>query len=352
MASGPRLMTRRVTAAWIAAAVAAAGAVALSASEPEPLAPSPPAPTAVAELPLAPGSLPLPAVAARPKAPPSALTTVPGGRELLWAERGRGTVRRASIRDGEVVGPGLVIARLPVRHGAAAGVRGLAVGDDGRVYASFVRSGDGRLVVAQIATAVPRTVWIGPRAGRRRVGGGLVVLAGGRLAVGVGDQGLALPAVDSHSIRGRVATLDPNIGPRQTPRRRSRGWHDPTAIARGRGAQIWVADRAGGADAERIGRADRPRAGAVRSGVRRGPIALGVSPSGKTLLVCGYLSGRVDRTDVRGEVAGSEPQVLPARCRYGLAVAGTEVFASGDDGRIRSLGTVSQLHRQKPLERN
>lgn len=349
MASGPRLMTRRVTAAWIAAAVAAVGAVVLASSEPQPPAPSPPAPTAVAELPLAPGSLPLPAPAERPKAPPSVLTAVPGGRELLWAERGTGTIRRAPIRGGEVIGPGLVIARLPVRRGPAGGVRGLAIGDDGRVYASYVRSGDGRLVVSQIATEAPRTVWIGPRAGRRRVGGGLVVLAGGRLAVGVGDQGLPLPPVDSLSIRGRVATLDPDGGPRQTPRRRSRGWHDPTAMARGRGAQIWVADRAGGADAERIGRADRPRAGAVRSGVRRAPIALGVSPGGHTLLVCGYLSGRVDRTDVRGEVAGSEPQVLPARCRYGLAVAGSRVFASGDDGRIRSLGTVSQLHRLKPL---
>ncbi len=347
MGSVRRWMSRRTALACGAAVVAGAAAFGLEASIPGPPMPSPPTPRAAQDLPDAPGTVRLPP-ADRPDAPAAVLTAVPGDRELLWTTRGGGTVRRGLLTAGGT-GAGQVIARLDVTPGPSGGVRGLAVTADGRVFASFVRGRDRRLVVAEIAIAEPRVVWRGPRVGRRLTGGGLAALEGGRLALGVGDQGRAVAASDARSILGRVVTLDPDGPASQTPHRLSRGWHGPTALARGRAGHIWVADRVSGDDAERLGRADRPRAGAVRSPFRRVPVALAVTDDGRTLLVCGRRSGRVDRTEVRGVVAGSEPEVLRARCRYGIAVVGDRVYVSDDAGEIRSVGTVAELRRAAPI---
>lgn len=343
-----RGMSRRTALACGAAVVAGAAALGLQASIPDPPTPSPPTPQAARDLPDAPGTLRL-TREDRPAAPAMALTPVAGGRELLWTPRGTGTVRRGTLTaDG--VGAGQVIAQLDVAPGPSGGVRDLAVTADGRVFASYVRERDRRLVVAEIAIARPRVVWRGPRAQRRLTGGGLAALEGGRLALGVGDQGRTVAASDARSILGRVVTLDPDGPAGQTPHRLSRGWHDPTALAVGRAGHIWVADRAFGDDAERLGRADRPRAGAVRSPFRRGPVALAVGGGGQTLLVCGRRSGRIDRTELRGVVAGSEPEVLRARCRHGIAVVDGRVYVSDDDGAIRSAGTVTELRRAEPIE--
>jgi glucose/arabinose dehydrogenase len=345
MRPGGGSTTRRTVAAWGAAAVAALGALALAATEPDPEPVSPPAPTSAGELPDAPGTLALPPRGQRPAAPAAVLTSTPDGDGLLWTERGTGVVLRAPVAAGRVGAP-TVLARLQVAPGPEHGVRGLAVGAGGRVYAAYVEARDARLVVAEISRPRPRLLWRGPRAGRVRVGGGLVALRGGRLALAVGDQARPLAADRPGSVLGRVLTLDPANPAPQEPRRRSRGWHDPAAFALGRGGALWVADRAGDGAGERTGRADRPRAGAVRSGVRRAPVALAAADGGRVLFACGLRSGRVDRTLVRGGGTGSarsEPQVLDARCRYGIAVVGGTVFASGDDGRISAVGAVDEL---------
>ncbi|MFA4930049.1 MAG: hypothetical protein WC558_16150 [Patulibacter sp.] len=341
-------MSRRTALACGAAVVAGASAFGLHAAIPDPPMPSPPTPRAAQDLPDAPGTVRL-AVDDRADAPASVLTPVPGTRELLWADKGTGTVRRGRLA-GNGVDRGEVIADLDVARGSAGGVRGLAVTRDGRIFASFVRGRDQRLVVAEIDVAKPRIVWRGPRVGRRLTGGGLAALEGGRLVLGVGDQGRDIAAADERSILGRVVTLDPDGPSDQTPRRRSRGWHDPTALAVGRAGHVWVADRAFGDDAERLGRADRPRAGAVRSPFRRSPSALAVGDRGLMLLVCGRRSGRIDRTALRGVVAGSEPEVLRARCRHGIAVVDGRVYVSSDDGRIRTVGTVAELRRADPID--
>lgn len=341
-------MSRRTALACGAAAVAAVAAIGLDASIPGPPMPSPPAPRAAQDLPDAPGTVRLDADD-RPLNPATVLTPVPGGRELLWATRGTGTVRRGALTaDG--VGVGQPIAELAVAPGPAGGVRGLVATDAGRVFASFVRERDRRLIVAEIGLVHPRVVWRGPRVGGQLGGGGLGVTKSGRLVLGVGDQGRTVAASDARSILGRVVTLAPEGPASQTPRRLSRGWHDPTALAIGRAGHVWIADRAAGDDAERLGRADRPRAGAVRSSFRREPVALAVGDGGQTLLVCGRRSGRIDRTALRGVVAGSEPEVLRARCRYGIAVVAGRVYVSNDDGRIRSAGTVAELRRADPIE--
>lgn len=349
MRPGRGFMTRRTRAALVAAALAATAAAALAAAEPEPAGVSPPAPRAVGDLPDAPGTL-RPATPG-PPAPAFALTPTPDGRALLWAERGTGVVRRAALGAGPP-GAGVVLARLDARPGPDAGVRGLAIDRDGRTFASFVRRSDGHLVVVELGGPLARLVWVGPRTGRVRTGGGLTMLPGGRIALAIGDQGRPWRADAPRSLLGRVVTLAPEGSPGQEPRRRSRDWHDPTAFALGRDGILWVADRAGAGDAERIGHADRPRTGTVRSPFRRVPIGLAVGDGGATLLVCGLRSGRIDRTPVRGAGRGnarSEPEVLPARCRYGLAIAGGRVLVSGDDGRIRDAGTVAALRRATPL---
>lgn len=349
MRPGRGLPTRRTRAALAAAVLAVGGAAVLAATEPDPAVVSPPAPRAVDDLPDAPGTLRQATPA--PSAPAFALTPVPDGRALLWAERGTGVIRRA-VLDGAPPGAGDVLARLDARPGPDAGIRGLGVGRDGRTFASFVRRADGRLVVVEVGLPLARVVWVGPPTGRTRAGGGLTVLAGGRLALAIGDQGRPRQAEAPRSLLGRVVTLDADGPAGQEPRRRSRGWHDPTAFARGRDGVLWVADRAGAEDAERIGHADRPRTGTVRSPFRRVPIGLAVGDGGATLLVCGLRSGRVDRTPVRGAGRGnaeSEPEVLAARCRYGIAIARERVLVSGDDGRVRDVGTVATLRRATPL---
>ena len=349
MPPGLGLPTRRTRAALVAAAAAAAGAVVLSVTEPTPAPVSPPAPAALAELPDAPGTVPR--RAPLPRAPAFALTPTADERALLWAERGTGVVRRAPLGAGPP-GEGVVLARLDARDGAEAGVRGLAATRDGRTYASFVRRSDGRLVVVEIGGPRARVVWSGPRTGRVRTGGGLAVLPGGRLALAIGDQGRPGRAAAARSLLGRVVTLAADGPPDQEPRRRSRGWHDPTAFASGEGGVLWVADRAGGPDAERIGHADQPRRGTVRSPFRRAPIGLAVGDDGALLLVCGLRSGRLDRTAVRGGGRGNAeaaPTVLSARCRYGVAIADRRVLVSDDAGRVRDAGTVASLLRAEPL---
>jgi glucose/arabinose dehydrogenase len=344
------LPTRRTRAALAASLAAALGAAALAVTEPDPAPVSPPAPKAARDLPDAPGTI-RPASPA-PAAPAFALTPASDGRALLWAERGTGVVRRASLGAG-APGMGDVLARLDVRPGPDAGVRGLAEDRRGRILASFVRRTDGRLVVAEIGGTAARTVWVGPRTGRVRVGGGLAALAGGRVALAIGDQGRPRRADEPASLLGRVVTLSPDEPADQVPRRRSRGWHDPTAFARGRGGVLWVADRAGAGAAERTGHADRPRAGTVFSPFRRAPVGLATADDGALLLVCGARSGRVDRTAVRAGGFGNAetaPQVLATRCRYGIAVVGERVLVSADDGRIRDAGTVAAL-RTAPVLR-
>lgn len=349
MAPGPGLPTRRTRAALVAASVAAAGAVVLSVTEPAPAPVSPPAPRAVDDLPDAPGAVPR--TPPLPRAPAFALTPTADDRALLWAERGTGVVRRAPLRAGPP-GDGVVLARLDARPGPEAGVRGLAATADGRTFATFVRRTDARLVLVEIGGPAARTVWVGPRTGRARVGGGLAVLPGGRLALGIGDQARPGRAAAPRSLLGRVVTLAVDGPPTQEPRRRSRGWHDPTAFAAGRGGVLWVADRAGGVDAERIGHADQVRRGTVRSPFRRAPIGLAVGDGGAVLLVCGLRSGRLDRTAVRGGGRGNAeaaPTVLPTRCRYGVAVAGRRVLVSDDAGRVRDVGSVAALARIGPI---
>jgi hypothetical protein len=343
MRPGGGLTTRRTVGAWIAAVAAAGGALALGATEPDPVRVSPLAPAAT--LPDAPGTVRLPPAARRPEAPPVALTPSVDGLGLLWAERGTGIVRRAAI-EGSTVGRGDVLARLDVTPGADFAVRGLAVGRDGRIYAAYVRRRDRRLVVAEISQPQPRIVWRGPPAGRARVGGGLLALPGGRLVVGVGDQARPGRAATATSILGRVVSLDPDGRGSQEPRRRSRGWHDPVAIARGTRATLWVADRAGAGQPERIGRAGVPDAPTVSGAFRRVPAAVAASSDGRALFVCGLRSGRLDRTRLRDDATGDPERrsdVLDVRCRYGMTRTDRRVWVSGDDGRITAVGTDEDL---------
>jgi hypothetical protein len=350
MRPGGGLTTRRTVGAWIAAVAAAGGAYALGASEPEP--PTAPRLAPVAALPDAPGTLRLPPPAKRPQAPPVALTPSADGLGLLWAERGTGVVRRAAL-TGSTVGAGEVLARLDVTRGPNLAVRGLAVARDGRIYAAYVRARDRRLVVAEISRPQPRIVWRGPLAGRARVGGGLLALPGGRLVVGVGDQARPGRAATATSILGRVVSLDPDGRGSQEPRRRSRGWHDPVAITRGARAALWVADRAGAGEPERIGRAGVADPRPVRSGFRRVPVAVAASSDGRALFVCGLRSGRLDRTLVRDDATGAPERrsaVLDVRCRYGMTRTDRRVWVSGDDGRITAVGTDDELIAAPALE--
>ncbi|MCK9247811.1 MAG: hypothetical protein M0P31_02390 [Solirubrobacteraceae bacterium] len=346
---GDRTIDRRTAAALITAAVALVVGLALWHSRPSPDRSGPQRPAALADQPDAPGTIRAPSRSRVPE-PASVLAAI-GDDVVAWSPRGTGRILRGTVRGDRVVAPTLV-AEVATAEGDREGVRGLAAGPDGRLYASYVRPAGRRLVVARVDVTPPAVVWRGPRTRRTRVGGGLGVLQGGRVVVGIGDQGRPAGARRSRRPYGRVVSLDPDGPPDQSPVRRSRGWHDPVALAVGPQGRIWVADRVGGGEPERLGRADLSRgAGRVGAPFRRDPVAVVATVDGRALLVCGGRSGRIDRTPVRGRGAGAVPTVLEARCRHGLTLLGGRAWVSDDAGRIVPLpGTARDLEDAPPVE--
>ena len=230
------------------------------------------------------------------KFPVAPVPTPDGG--LLYGERLSGRVRSVDARG--------VLAPTPIAAVGVAGalddqrgLLGLARISDGGLYASWTRREDRRLVVGELAptnTGAPRLVWVGPVSADRANGGTLAIAANGELLIGIGDLLEPRTLADRSTRPNRkILMLDPAGPPTQIPRIVSRGWNNPYALAVGRDGTPWVADNAGGAMRERIGRADRPASAASPLGPRRHTIA----PSGLVELgrgrlgVCGFVSRRV-----------------------------------------------------------
>ena len=253
---------------------------------------------------------------------PVGLVAEPEGG-FLYGERLTGRIRRVTASGHLDAEP---VAALDTVGSAddQRGLLGLAVLSDGRLFASWTRPADGRLVVGQVGSGASATViWEGPITVDQANGGGLAVAADGTILIGIGDL-LASHALgdDSALPNRKLLSLDPSGAADQRPSVLSTGWNNPYAITVARDGIAWVADNSAGSRPERMGRADRPATDAVDidSG---GPA---IAPSGLVELaegqfgVCGFVSHRVDEVRIVAGRPNRTGRVIADSCWTAVTV--------------------------------
>jgi glucose/arabinose dehydrogenase len=270
--------------------------------------------------------------AARPVSP---VAEQDGG--LLYAERVNGAVRRTGS-DGRILPEPVATVDVVAADDDQRGLLGLARLDDGRLFASWTAADDGRLVVGEVTGGgAGRLVWSGPVSADAANGGHLVVLADGRLAIGVGDLLEPERVEDPAAANGKVLALAPDGPPDQQPTVLSSGWNNPFAMAVDAAGVPWVADNVPGEGPERLGRADRPAAEATDlPGPLVAPAGLVWTSAGQPA-VCGYLSGELRAYSLRpGEAVPGD--VLARPCRTGAAVLPDGRFVLTTDDQVLVTG--------------
>ncbi len=252
----------------------------------------------------------------------SALAALPEGR-VLAGELVSGTVR-------ELPG-GRVVARVPVKAGGQRGLLGLAVDDDGRIYAASTAR-DLTLVVDRIAPGERERIYNGPKSTELGIGGHIVFAEDGRLLLGIGDLGSSKLIDDADALNGKLVSLDPDGPPDQDPRILSGGWHNPFAFDLDPKGRVWIADNAPGALPERIGRGDGEDRSITVLRTDRAPSGVAML-STRELALCGVVSGKLER--FRRDDAGRWRPVgtISRDCLYGvLETSDGRLAVSGSDG--------------------
>lgn len=257
----------------------------------------------------------------------TALVALPDGAVRV-AIRARGV-----IEDVSATGPvGPPVAQVAVRADGQRGLLGVAVDATGRTFASWTRP-DGRLVVGQVAGGVTRLVWVGPRSADLANGGHLA-FRNGRLVIGIGDLLENDRKNDPAAINGKLASLDPDGSPGQTPQIVSSGWNNPFAFTVLADGTIWVADNAPGDTGERLARGDIAGAEAVELPAATAPA--GIDHLGADeLVLCGYKS----RALLAYRLNDGHPRqrrTLTSDCRTAVVTlaTGDVIYAAHDGLRI------------------
>jgi glucose/arabinose dehydrogenase len=248
-----------------------------------------------------------------------ALTVTPDGG-LVYGELQTGVVwrldapgRASGGTDGYDREPE-VVARLEVATEGQRGVLGLAFVDD-RLFASWVRPGDLRLVVGELGgSGEPRLVWEGPVTAETANGGTVVAPADGTLVIGIGDLRDPERVADPAAPNGKLLVLDPDGPPEQLPKVRSGGWNNPFALTLDSDRQgIWVADNHPLDTPERLAL----DVGAPEVAILpRGTAPAAVATDGRRVWVCGNKSGAL----LAYERGGRKLAELGPTCRTGLAL--------------------------------
>lgn len=242
-----------------------------------------------------------------------------------FAERLTGRIYRLAY-DSSNASPELVATIEVDTSGEQRGLLGLAVVGD-RIFASWVRPGDLRVVVGQVdGTTAQPTTWVGPVTDVKAIGGHLGVLDG-RLVLGLGEL------VQDPSVAGKIVTLDPDGRTDQTPVDVSAGWHNPFGFIVEDGAVV-VVDNAPDGEKERLGPVPLPES------AERAPSAV-VRIDKDRLGVCGFLDGqmRAYRTDgVTIERAGT---IISSGCRTGAMSLGDGRYLVTDESAVALVGPGS-----------
>ena len=212
-----------------------------------------------------------------------------------------GSILWASL-DGEIATEfGAVVASVEVSTDGQRGLVGLAVLEDGRLFAGAVDA-DERLVVLEIdrTDGDHRTVWNGPATVQGGNGGRLLATSDGDLVLGVGLLNDRAGQADPTDITGKLIRLDPDGSPDQKPTIESGPWNNPFAFDEAADGSIWVADNHPQDGEERLARGD--------DGFEPEPIAVmpadsapsGLATLGDDLIVCSYNTGALLRYDRGG----------------------------------------------------
>lgn len=225
------------------------------------------------------------------------------------------------------------VTRVRVSLGGQRGLLGLAVDDRGRTFAAYTEPAPPRhLVVAQVAPGSARLVWRGPPSRDLANGGHIAFAPDGRLTIGIGDLQDPPKVDDPRTLNGKLLTLDPDGVASQRPRVLSGGWNNPYAFAWTPDGRLWVADNAPGEQPERIARGDRAGRGAPQLALRRraAPSGLVATARGE-LVLCGYVSRRLERVRVGSGRPRIDPEPLATDCLLGVVQLddGALAYATG-----------------------
>jgi len=252
----------------------------------------------------------------------SALAVTPTGTLLAGAlERGEIAAFPPRTRS---------LPRLRVATGGQRGLLGIAADRRGRIYASYTRAGDRRIVVDRIAPGARTRIWTGPPSTTLANGGHLELAPDGRLVIGIGDLQDAARTADPRAPNGKLLALRTD-GPNVRPAVLSSGWNNPYAFTFTPDGTLWVADNSPGRRAERLARGDRGGAPAQVSELERKTAPSGLAAiSNSELAVCGFVSGTLDRYRLsagRWRRAGT----IARGCRYGVVAlpGGRLAFSTG-----------------------
>ena len=267
---------------------------------------------------------------------------------FLYGERLTGQVRHVSS-DGALDQAAVATVDTRGADDDQRGLLGLAESGDGRLYAAWTRTTDGRLVVGRIAggqeetdPADPVLVWVGPPSSQLANGGHLAFGPDGRLVIGIGDLQADHALGDDPTVANRkILSLDPAGPSDQQPTILSSGSNNPFAFTFTPDGTLWVADNTGGDGPERIGRGDRPASDALALGTEGdGDIAPSVlvALDDTRLGVCGFLSGRMQLVAIVDGAPTAPGPELADQCSTGGARL--------DDGRIVVAGPTEIRRRR------
>jgi hypothetical protein len=272
-----------------------------------------------------------------PRATPTGRAAAPASATVIaaLAPLPGGGLRYGELRSGRILDRGSprVVARVRVSTGGQRGLLGLAV-TGGRTYAAYTEPG-GMLVVDRVLPAPAQRVWTGPRSARLANGGHLAVLADGRLAIGIGDLGRPELTSDPDAPNGKLLALDPRR-PEGAPEVLSGGWNNPFAFDEAPGGAVWVADNAPGRRPERLGSGTAPGPRTPLPG-RIAPSGLVALPDG-AVVVCGVVSGTLERFRRDADGTWRPAGRLPGPCRYGVVRLDDGTLVASDDDGLREVG--------------
>jgi len=271
----------------------------------------------------------------------AALDVTSTGR-VIFGERLTGRV--LSVDPAEISGeagpsggaPATEIARVDTQSTGQRGLLGLVGADDGRMYASWTRTGDGLMVVGELIEGLePRIVWEGPVSASGANGGHIEQMGDGRLLIGIGTLLNSALNDDPDAPNGKLLALDPDGAPDQRPEVISTNWNNPFAFDVGPDGEIWVADNAPTDEqVERVGRGEADAA-LLELDTSIAPAALVALEDG-SVAVCGWLQGELTRIELAdGVPTGLGDRLTQTFCTTGAAQLPDGRLVLADETRIR-----------------